>query len=623
MTNGGFESNDPGGAGAPSNQVFTSAAVPGWDSTLNEIELWDSGFQSVPAHSGAVFAELNVALLSNVYYQNICLLNGETLRWSFAHRNRSGGAATQTVSLQVANTLGIVLQSLATQSTTLAQGWVVNSNTAGVTYTGSTGVRRVQLSTPDLGSVGNFLDSVELNLSPVIEFSAASPSGSETVPSANLPTLLVSGNVPTAFTVPVTVTGGSAILGVDYTTPGGGATFNVTIPAGNYSLQAIALGISAVNDTSLEPDETITLSVGTGSNHIISSTSSCGSSGQNTSTYTITNDDSARLPGTPPTLTCPVGTTLFDWDSRAWTTGATSANFAVTNIGNVAFNITNPDGVFVNNATYGGQSPLRQNVMTGGLTPAQFSLLQIVNLNSISSEATTTISLATAVPGAQFRIFDIDSNAGQYADRITVTGSYGGTTVIPTLTNGVSNFVSGNSALGDVVSADASSDGNVVVTFASPIDTIVIAYGNHNYAPADPGNQAMTIHDITFCTPQATLSFAKTSSVVSDPSNGTTDPKFIPGALVRYCLLVSNAGSAAATTVNMTDPLPSTTTFVPGSIRSGTSCAGATSMEDDDAAGADESDPHGASLSGTTITGVSAILASGAAFAIAFNAIIN
>ena len=58
------------------------------------------------------------------------------------------------------------------------------------------------------------------------------------------------------------------------------------------------------------------------------------------------------------------------------------------------------------------------------------------------------------------------------------------------------------------------------------------------------------------------LTVAKQSRVISDPVNGTTNPKFIPGALVEYCIVVSNAATgAAANTVNIGDPLPTQTTY--------------------------------------------------------------
>jgi uncharacterized repeat protein (TIGR01451 family) len=60
----------------------------------------------------------------------------------------------------------------------------------------------------------------------------------------------------------------------------------------------------------------------------------------------------------------------------------------------------------------------------------------------------------------------------------------------------------------------------------------------------------------------ATLSVSKTSRVLSDPVNNSTDPKAIPGAEIEYCVVVSNAaGSANATNVAIFDLLPTDLTF--------------------------------------------------------------
>ncbi|UKK86211.1 proprotein convertase P-domain-containing protein [Sphingopyxis sp. BSN-002] len=329
-----------------------------------------------------------------------------------------------------------------------------------------------------------------------------------------------------------------------------------------------------------------------------------------------------RVAGTPPTLVCPVGMTVHDWDTVSWPAGNTSGSASLAAIGPTSFNIAISGGSFLSNATYGGQSPTRQNVVNGGMT-GQYSIFELVDFTSPSGTVTSTITLPTAVPGAQFRLFDVDYGAGQFADRVTVTGTYNGTTVYPVLTNGVANYVVGNNAYGDALSADNSAEGTVVVTFTSPVDSIVIEYGSYSLSPANPGQQGVAIHDISFCRPIANLLIAKTSSVVSDPVNGTTDPKAIPGATMRYCLLVTNNGSATATSVVVSDPLPATTSFVAGSLRSGTSCAGATTVEDDDAAGADESDPFGASRAGSIVSAGAPTLTPASAMAILFDVTVN
>ena len=131
------------------------------------------------------------------------------------------------------------------------------------------------------------------------------------------------------------------------------------------------------------------------------------------------------------------------------------------------------------------------------------------------------------------------------------------------------------------------------------------------------------IDEITFSVQRAAITVAKTSTVLSDPVNGTTNPKMIPGASIRYCLLVSNAGPATATTVIATDTLPTQLSYVAGSMRSGTSCATAATVEDDDNAGADENDPVGASFSSGTVIMLTSSLTSGAAMALLFNALIQ
>jgi uncharacterized repeat protein (TIGR01451 family) len=61
----------------------------------------------------------------------------------------------------------------------------------------------------------------------------------------------------------------------------------------------------------------------------------------------------------------------------------------------------------------------------------------------------------------------------------------------------------------------------------------------------------------------AALTVAKSSRIVSDPLNGTTDPKMIPGAVVEYCVAVANAsGGATATGVAISDTLPTATTYL-------------------------------------------------------------
>ena len=124
----------------------------------------------------------------------------------------------------------------------------------------------------------------------------------------------------------------------------------------------------------------------------------------------------------------------------------------------------------------------------------------------------------------------------------------------------------------------------------------------------------------------ATLAVTKTSTVISDPFNGTNLPKRIPGAVVEYCITVENTGAADATAVVLTDVLTTQpVTFQAGSlftVDTGADCTGG-DTEDDDAAGADETDPNGASESSGTVSATFVSVPASAGKAMRFRVTIN
>ena len=516
LANPSFESNDPLGPGAPNYEILPIAAVPGWDSTTGEIEIWDSGFNGVPAYSGNVLAEMN-ANMPGTLYQNICLVNGEPLGWTFAHRARPGGQTTQTVRFQVATSTGTVLQSLATQSsTTTNQVW--NVNTGSTTYNGASGYQRVQFTTSDPGSFGNFLDAIQLSLRPFVQISAASSTGVESVPSASMATLVLTGASASPINVIVTITGGTAVRGTDYTTPGGAATFTVTVPAGTYNNTTVPLGIQIIDDTALESAETITFGISAGTGYTIANTSTCGGAVQTTGTYTITDNDS-RV------------TLRKQWaDATVGDDATVTLARGATAIGTLA-------------SDAGTASELDT---AAAATPVVLG---------------ETLALSETLPG---------TNVSQYNAAVACTGA------------------------ADTNLADG-------LTIGATETSIICTYTNTRIVP---------------------LLVTKTSTVVSDPVN-TSNPKAIPGAVLRYCILINNPGTLPATGVAASDLMPAGLTYSPGTARSGNTCAAATTPEDDDAAGADETDPYGVSFLSGTLTGTAASLAAGASFAISFDATVN
>ena len=108
------------------------------------------------------------------------------------------------------------------------------------------------------------------------------------------------------------------------------------------------------------------------------------------------------------------------------------------------------------------------------------------------------------------------------------------------------------------------------------------------------------------------LTITKTSTIISDPVEGATSPKSIPGSIVQDCILATNTAGYAASNVVVSDTLPANLTYVANTMASGTSCAGATTKP-----------APGASITGNAITATVGALANGASYALVFNAQVN
>ena len=345
-------------------------------------------------------------------------------------------------------------------------------------------------------------------------------------------------------------------------TTSGDGTFDV--PSSNWTVPNLAPGESA----SITFLGTISAASGTSVTNVAEIIASDQADFDSTvNNAVITEDDhvessftvqTGRSPGVPPVLPCPVGLSVFDWDTiPGWTAGSIDNTFDFGGFGDIRFQLTN-DGVYQNNAAFGGQNPTVFNAFTGGLTPGEDTLTVVADQADQSGEVVITITLPRSFTGVQFSVFDVDFGVNQFADRLEVVGSNGGATVNAQLTNGNVNFVSGSAIIGDGAADSDTGLGNVVVTFTQAVDTITLRYGNHTTAPANPGQQGIGVHDIFVCTPDVDLTVSKVSSIIADPINGTTNPKAIPGATVEYLVTVSNTGldSAFPNTVSVQDDGP-------------------------------------------------------------------
>lgn len=74
----------------------------------------------------------------------------------------------------------------------------------------------------------------------------------------------------------------------------------------------------------------------------------------------------------------------------------------------------------------------------------------------------------------------------------------------------------------------------------------------------------------------AFLTVIKNSVVTSDPFNGGSNPKAIPGATILYTIDVANSGAADADSVILSDQIPTNTTYTSSSVITSNSNGGAT-----------------------------------------------
>lgn len=165
----------------------------------------------------------------------------------------------------------------------------------------------------------------------------------------------------------------------------------------------------------------------------------------------------------------------------------------------------------------------------------------ITYLDELAADASQTVFVVANIPVSQV-------NGGKATVILTATALEGGTAssqgAVATQTSGA------NTSAKDTVFADGagSDDAARSGSFSARDDYTVSA---------------------------ALLTVTKTSRVISDPLNGTTDPKMIPGAVVEYCIAVANgAGAATAQNVAISDPVPANTTFVASSITLNTTVSG-------------------------------------------------
>ncbi|MDV7697943.1 hypothetical protein N6B72_13540 [Chryseobacterium soli] len=269
-----------------SHPTQAGACTAGFSGDCHPIEVWGTGFSSVPAAQGTNFVELN-AFVSSMIYQNMYLANGDIINFSFRHRARIQTTEQAAMVIEDQNQVNIAtVRSTALPSSTGA--W--STNQGNYTFTGTSGVYRVGFrALVDGGNPGsgNLLDDIRVTLNPLIDLKFSNAlSSCEGSGNGNL-FMRISGAVTSATTVAfqlidpangtalasdsdIIVTGVANSNGTPVVTHTAGSTiYLVTVPIGNYDggvtpgyasptndEDGIAINITSVNDLLDEPAET-------------------------------------------------------------------------------------------------------------------------------------------------------------------------------------------------------------------------------------------------------------------------------------------------------------------------------------------------------------------------------
>ena len=230
-----------------------------------------------------------------------------------------------------------------------------------------------------------------------------------------------------------------------------------------------------------------------------------------------------------------VGTTTTT-DSPGQSAAVTT--FQVTNLSNATLDFalavaqqTGGAGAHANTDSFDATT-LRiylDNATTGTVGSYDAGDTLITSLDELGADASRTVFVLADIPLGQ-------TTGAVAAVTLTATGREGGTA--GSLGGALTETTTGNTAGMDTVFADG----------AGATD----AARNADFSAKDD-----------YTVSAAAVTVTKRSRLVSDPFNGTTNPTYIPGAVIEYCIAVNNAaGSASATSVAISDPLPSEVTYL-------------------------------------------------------------
>ena len=369
-------------------------------------------------------------------------------------------------------------------SVTLDITATVNAGMAGQTITNT--VTDVALDQVDSNSTPDDLSESITVGAILIEFDSAAKSDVEAT-GGNIPQLLIKGTSASARTIDVTISGGTATDGDDYT-----LTTTVTIPAGTYdgtSTTAITVPLGIIDDSIVESDETVILALSNPGAGFTIGDADNDSTIQNSHTYTITNDDRA-------------GITISDVTAAEGNSGTTDFIFTVTLAAadpddDIRIDYTTTDGAALDGSDY--------TATAGTLTFA-------AGTSTLSQQITVAVTGDALVEADETFTLDLSLNPANTGSAVISDGQGLGT---------ITNDDSAGITISDVTAAEGNSGTTdfiftVTLAAADPDDDIRIDYTTTDGAALDGSDYTATAGTLTFAAGTSTLSQQITVAVTGD-----------------------------------------------------------------------------------------------------------
>jgi uncharacterized repeat protein (TIGR01451 family)/fimbrial isopeptide formation D2 family protein len=229
-------------------------------------------------------------------------------------------------------------------------------------------------------------------------------------------------------------------------------------------------------------------------------------------------------------------------------------------------------GVISSTATASVQNVAMLNISkttsTPNVVPGGTATYTITIINT-GTAATTSLKVYDFLPFS-----GATADASKRFNYVAGSSTYTGGLPAPTITTSVapiilpySSNLNQQQVLWDFGNFALAAGATATITFNATVGTGMTGLSYYNSAREEYASAGISFNaNVNSTAPvnvSSALLFLKTVTVYSDPVNGTTNPKFIPGALAGYALSVTNTGSGTIdnNTIALTDPIPANTSL--------------------------------------------------------------